>query len=168
MIRTGKAGKRALVVGLMVAAVACGTATAAVIPVLSLSLHARLMPVAGTAAAPGQFSGTLLVNVGGTTVEPSDPLPPVNRSVLTWKLSLPALQGPISAALRLRATKSAPPLVRMLCTHCSNTAHGRITLTKTQGLRVATSRAAVVVTAASATLRGPVKVSARIVERSVR
>jgi hypothetical protein len=165
MIRTRRAGKKGLVVGLVVAAVVCGSAAAAVIPVYWLSLHARLAPAAGNSAA-GQFSGTLLVSVGGTNpAEPSDPLPPVKRSVLTWKLSLPPLRGrgPISASLRLRATTSAAPLVRVLCERCSTTAHGRIMLTKSQGLRVATSDAVVVVTAASATLRGPVKVSARII-----
>jgi len=163
MIRTRRAGKKGLVVGLVVAAVVCGSAAAAVIPVYWLSLHARLAPAAGNSAA-GQFSGTLLVSVGGTNpAEPSDPLSPVKRSVLTWKLSLPPLRGPISASLRLRATTSAAPLVRVLCERCSTTAHGRIMLTKSQGLRVATSDAVVVVTAASATLRGPVKVSARII-----
>src|SRR4051794_1004350 len=163
MIRMRRAGKKRLAVGLVVAAVVCGSAAAAVIPVYWLSLHARLAPAAGNSAA-GQFSGTLLVSVGGTNpAEPSDPLPPVNRSVLTWKLSLPPLQGPISASLRLRATTSAAPLVRVLCERCSTTAHGRIMLTKSQGLRVATSDAVVVVAAASATLRRPVKVSARII-----
>jgi hypothetical protein len=168
MIRTPRAGKRALVVGLVVAAITCGSAAAAAIPVYWLDLHARLAPVAGTTAA-GQFNGRLFVSVGEPNpLEPSDPLLRVNRSVLTWKLNLPALQGPVFATLRFRPAKGAAPFVRVLCEHCSTSAHGEITLTKSQALRVATSHAAVVVSAASATLRGPVKVSARFVAQPVR
>jgi len=168
MIRTRRAGKRALVVGLVVAAIACGSASAATIPGFWLDLHARLVPVAGTSAS-GKFTGTLLMSVGGTNpVEPSDPIPPVNRAVLTWKLRLPALQGSMSASLRLRATKSAAPVAIMLCQHCSTTASGRVTLTKSQALRVARADAVVVVTTASATLRGRVKVSARIIAQAAR
>jgi hypothetical protein len=168
MIRTRRAGKRALVVALMVAAVACGGVAAAVFPGFWLDLRARLAPVVGTTAS-GKFTGTLLMSVGGTNpVEPSDPIPPVNRAVLTWKLRLPALQGSMSASLRLRATNSAAPVAVMLCSHCSTTASGRITLTKSQALRVAKADAVVVVTTASATLRGRVKVSARIIAQAAR
>jgi hypothetical protein len=167
MIRTRRAGKRGLIVGLVVAAFVCGSAAAA-IPVYWLDLHARLAPVAGTSAA-GRFAGTLLVSVGETNgIEPSDTLPPVNGAVLTWKLRLPALHGSMSASLRLRATKSAAPLALMLCAHCSTTAGGRLTLTKRQGLRIASSDAVVVVTTASATLRGRIKVCARIVAPTAR
>ena len=65
MIRTRRAGKRALVVGLVVAAIACGSASAATIPGFWLDLHARLVPVAGTSAS-GKFTGTLLMSVGET------------------------------------------------------------------------------------------------------
>jgi hypothetical protein len=162
VIRTHGAGKRALVIGLLVAAVACGSAAAATIPPFWLNLHARLAPVAGTTAT-GRFTGTLHVTGRDPTPEPSDNLPPLGQSLLTWHLKPPALHGSMSASLRLRTTNSAPPLTRMLCMRCSTTASGKMTLTTAQGLRIAQSGAVVVVRTHTATLRGPVKVSARIV-----
>lgn len=168
MIRKRKAAKRALVVGLLVAAFACGSAAAAAIPVLLVNLHARLAPVAGTTAT-GQFSGSLSVTIG-SELEPSENLPTPGRSQLLWRLSLPALHGPMSASLRLRATKtaSAAPAERVLCSRCSTTANGTLNLTVAQGLRIARSGAMVIVRTPSATLRGAVKVSPQMVALSAR
>ena len=163
MIKTQRAGKRVLVVGLLVAAIACGNAVAAAIPAFWVKLHARLAPVSGTAAA-GWFTGTLLVAVGGPgRPEPSDNLPQPNRSVLTWKLSLPALRGPISASLRTRGTQSAPPVTSILCARCSTVVSGSLNLTVAQGLRIVRPGAVIVVRTASATLRGRVEASPQIV-----
>lgn len=164
MIKTHRPGKRAIVVGLLVAAVACGSAAAAAIPALSMDVHARLAPVAGTTAT-GRLTGMLLVSFGGTDrFEPSENLPPATgHSELDWKLSLPALQGRMSAWLRLSATKDAAPAARTLCARCSTTASGRLSLTVAQGLQLARSGAVVVVRTASATLRGRVKASPQIV-----
>ena len=167
MIRRPKAEKRALVVALLIAAIACGSAAAAVIPVYWANLHARLAPVAGTTHA-GRFAGTLLVRFGETDpAEPSDPAPP-GHSQLTWKLSLPALHGAMSALLRIRATKDAAAVSRTLCASCSTTANGTLNLTVDQGMRIASSGAVIVVRTASATLRGPVKVSPQFVAQSAR
>ena len=103
-MRRRKAGKRALVMALLIAAIACGSAAAAVMPVYWANLHARLAPVAGTTHA-GRFAGTLLVRFGETDpAEPSDPAPP-GQSQLTWKLSLPALHGAMSASLRIESSR---------------------------------------------------------------
>jgi hypothetical protein len=160
---------RAFVVALLVAAVACGSAAAAAIPVLMVSLHARLAPVAGTTAT-GQFNGSLSVTIGSDQLEPSDNLPNPGRSQLFWKLSLPPLRGPISASLRLHATTSgsAAPAARVLCSRCSTTANGTLSLTVAQGLRIARSGAMVIVRTPSATLRGAVKVSPQMVALSAR
>jgi hypothetical protein len=160
MIRKRRAGMSAIVLGLVIAAVASANAAAAV-PVFWLSVHARLAPISGTTAA-GRFSGSLVVRVGDkNVVEPWDPPPFANRALLTWKLKLPALGGPMTASLRLRATKTAAPVARTLCTGCSTAAGGQITLTASQGLRIAQSGAVVVVRTASATLRGSVKAVVR-------
>jgi len=153
-----------LVVALFAAAIACAGATAAAAAIYSVNVHARLAPVAGTTAA-GQFGGTLTVVFSGPNrFEPSDNFPPSGYSTLRWQLSLPALHGPISALLRLHATKSAAPVARMLCGRCLMAANGTLKLTVDQGLRIATSGsgAVIVVRTPSATLRGPVKVSPQV------
>ena len=162
MARETKAVKWALAVAIAIVAVACGSAAAAAVPVFWVNVHARLTPVAGTSAA-GRFTGTLLVAVGTDPAEPPDQIPPLSRSQLVWKLKLPALRGPISASLRLRATKDAAPVATVLCARCSKTANGSLNLTVPQGLRIVESGAVVVVRARSARLRGVLKVSPRIV-----
>jgi hypothetical protein len=164
VIRKPKAAKRALVIAVLLVVVACGSAAAtAAIPVFWVSLHARLAPIAGTTFA-GRFNGTLLVTAGPNRLEPSDSLPQKpGQSTLNWKLSLSALRGPISAWLRLHATKSAAPVARVLCERCSTQASGSLKLTAAQGLRIVRSRAVVVVRTPTATLRGPVKVTSQIV-----
>ncbi|HKC18844.1 MAG TPA: hypothetical protein VKE27_04360 [Candidatus Dormibacteraeota bacterium] len=160
MIRTATRGKKALVTGLVVGALACASAAAAM-PSYSVLLRARLGPPAGNAA--GQFNGTLLVNAGGETAfEPVG-----SRSVLAWKLSLRGLQGPMSASLQLDATKSAP-ITLTLCAHCTAAASGRMLLTRAQAFRLARPDAVIVVHTSSTTLRGPVKAYVRVAAASAR
>jgi hypothetical protein len=146
------------VVGLVVAAVVCGSAAAAV-PGFVLHIHARLKPVAG-ATAGGRFDGTLsMIDVGGMVplqATPND-VPVGTQWRLNWRLSLPALKRPTSATLRLARVKGAPPAVRVLCSQCTATAHGTITLPQMQAFRVVRSDAVVVVRAQSARLRGTLK-----------
>lgn len=159
MIRTRKA--EALAVGLVVAAIAVGSAAAAT-PGFWLRLHARLAPVAGTTAV-GRFDGTLVMSVGQRMTEASSALPQAGSNWrLTWRLSLPPLAGPVDVSLRVGALKGASPVARLLCTRCSRDANGAITLTASQALRVSASHAVVVVRTSSASLRGPVKVFLRI------
>lgn len=168
MIRTHRAGKRALVAGLLVGAIGCGSAAAAAIPVFWMDLHARLAPVAGTAGAGG-FTGTLLVSLGTDRPEPSANLPPTTRySQLNWRLSLPPLRGPVSASLRLPAANGAAPVARTLCARCSRGASGKVRLTVAEGLRITRPGAVAVVRTPSAMLRGPIKVSPQIVASSRR
>jgi hypothetical protein len=151
---------KAFAAALVVAAIGCAGAAAGT-PTYLLSLHARLAPAGGTAAA-GQFSGTLVL--GSSEVNKLGP----TGTVLLWKLILRTNPRPRSASLRLPALNGKPPVTRMLCIRCSTTAHGRITLTAAQGVRLASPGAAVVVQTASATLRGPVKVVSRVVATTVR
>lgn len=154
MVRTRLAGTRLLLLGLAAAAVAAGSAAAA-LPALKFAVHARLAPVAGTDAT-GRFGGLLVKS--GDAVRPQAPNLPVWR--LSWKLSLPALPGSATASLRIPAGDGAPRFVHVLCTSCTSTATGTFGLTGSQALRLAQSRATVVVAAQSATLRGAVKARA--------
>jgi hypothetical protein len=158
------AGKRAVAVGLLAAAICCGSAAGATIPVLWMDVHARLAPATGTTPI-GRFTGTLLIAPAGTdSAEPSDDLPPATGlSMLTWKLRLPALHGPRSALLVIRTTTGAAATTRTLCASCSTAASGKLNLTVAQGLRIVKPGAVVVVRAASATLRGRVAVYSQIV-----
>jgi hypothetical protein len=156
VIRTRKAGTRALVIGSAVAAVACGSAAAAM-PSFALHVHARLAPTAGTSAA-GSFDGVLASDSIGKVPFAQAAFPRQTAWRLGWRLSLPPLRGPITASLRIAAVKGAAPVARVLCTPCALEAKGTMTLTASQGLRVAGSHAVVVVHAPAATLRGPVKV----------
>jgi hypothetical protein len=125
-------------------------------PVLTLSLHARLAPVAGTNAT-GRFSG-LLVKPGQPMAAEPSPTPRFgNKWRLSWKVSLPALRGRVEASLRIPARNGAPGFVHVLCTGCTTAAHGTITLPNSQALRVAGSRASIVVRSSSAMLRGAVR-----------
>jgi hypothetical protein len=141
VIRTRRAWM--FVAVLAVAAIACGSA-AAILPSSWVQVHARLAPAGGTNAA-GTFSGLLLR--GGAA----------SRWQLTWKLSLPALGGPMTASLRVPAAQGAASATRMLCSRCARGAKGAMTLTGSQALRVTRDDAVVVVQTPSATLRGPVK-----------
>jgi hypothetical protein len=152
VIRTRTAGTRILLIGLTATAVGAGSAAAAM-PVLGFRVHARLAPVAGANYA-GRFNGLLVRNADGTVV----PRVPLGWE-LSWRLRLPSLGKPIDASLRVRAANGAPRVVRMLCSGCTATAHGTLTLTASQALRVARSRAVVVVRASSESLRGVVRAS---------
>jgi hypothetical protein len=157
---TKTAGTRTLLIGLAAAAVVCGSAAAAV-PTFVLRVHARLGPVAGTTAA-GRFSGVLARN-GPVVPRRATAVPRLgSRWSLTWKLSVPSLGGSPTASLRIRAWKGAAPVTRVLCTQCGTTANGTMTLTTSQALRIAGSKAVVVVRTGSATLRGPLKVSMHV------
>jgi hypothetical protein len=144
-------GMGALAVGFAVAAIAGGAATAAT----SMGVHARLSPVAGTKKV-GTFSGVLTelgahrITPGGTPVKP---LPGGWR--LAWSLSLPGLDGSMTATLRFGSARTT----RVLCTRCSKRAGGSIVLTARQGTSVSKGDAVVVVRTRSAKLRGPVKLS---------
>jgi len=149
--------KGSLVVALVVAAIAIGGATA-VASVFWLHLHARLAPVSGTQAA-GEFNGTL-VRIGGRGPTPTGrvPVPLGSRWQLAWSLSLPKLDGTMNASLRIGSPRSSTRVTRVLCTRCSTTPRGTMTLKARQVRHISKAGAVVVVRAGSATLRGPVKV----------
>lgn len=156
----------ALVAGLAAAAVVAGSAAAAR-PMFLLNVHARLAPVAGTKAA-GSFDGELVLSSGsktsGTASLPRAAVP----WRLSWRLSLPALKGAMTASLHLRAANGAAPATRTLCTHCGTAVSGTMTLTGTQALRITQADSFVVVSTRSATLRGPIKVFVRVPVQSAR
>jgi opacity protein-like surface antigen len=137
-----------------VAAIASGSASAAA-PAQSLSVRARLTPVAGTQAT-GRFSGMLTktrvrqIAPGGGVAGPSR-----TRWQLTWSLRLPKLDGQATASLRIGSARAT----RALCTGCSTRETGTMTLSARQGGRIAKGDAIVVVRTRSAKLRGKVKVS---------
>jgi hypothetical protein len=152
------AGTKMLLVGLAAAGVVAGSAAASM-PVLTVSIHARLAPVAGASAA-GHFSGLLVKPGQPVGAEPS-PTPRVgNKWRLSWKVNLPALRSPAKASLRIPARNGAPLYVHVLCSSCTSTVTGRLALTNSQALRLAQSHGAVVVLAPSMTLRGNVKAQA--------
>lgn len=68
----------------------------------------------------------------------------------------------MTAMLRLAAENGAAPVAHVLCTRCATDATGTVTLTGSQFLRIAQEDAVIVVRTLSATLRGPIKVLARI------
>jgi hypothetical protein len=154
VIRTRLAGTRLLLVGLAVAAVVAGSAAAAM-PVLRVSVHARLAPVAGTNEA-GRFNGMLVKNIG---VLPPSPSPQL-RWHLSWKVRLPALRTPATASLQIPARNGAAGYSHVLCNGCRSTASGTLALTNNQAGRLIQSQATVVVLAPSQTLRGAVKAQA--------
>ena len=152
MIRTRLAGTRLLLVGLAVAAVAAGSAAAAM-PVVTVSVHARLAPVTGTNAA-GRFSGMLVKNTN--SVRPQGPPTPLKWH-LTWKVQLPALQTAATASLRIPSRNGAAAYVHVLCSGCRSTTSGTLALTNSQAQRLAQSHGTVMALASSAMLRGAVK-----------
>ena len=158
MNRTRSARTRVLLAGLALAAIACGSAAAAM-PRLSFRLHARLAPVAGT-AANGDFNGTLATSVGGTRLTGVVPRRGYHWR-LAWQLRVPALRGPAVASVRIRATKSAPAVTRVLCTRCSSTAAGTLAVKGSQAIRIAKGDAVIVVRMPSARLRGAVDATAQ-------
>ena len=153
MSRTHRTGTRLLAVALVVAAISAGAAAAA--SSTAMGVHARLSPVVGTKKA-GTFSGVLTelgahrITPGGTPVKPQ-----LGGWRLAWSLSLPGLDGSMTATLRFGSARTS----RVLCTRCSKRAAGSIVLTARQGTSLRKANAVVVVRTRSAKLRGPVKVS---------
>jgi len=142
-----------VLIGLAAAAAVVGSGAAAR-PTLGLRAHARLRPVTGT-TAEGRFAGVLARNHEGST-GPAAPRSP-SRWHLTWTLRLPSLHRSASAKLRIGTEGSSKSFVRLLCRRCAARTKGTITLTESRALRIAESRAVVVVRARSATLRGVIK-----------
>jgi hypothetical protein len=149
-------GARTLVVGLVVAAITAG-GTAAATSTFWWNLRARLAPAAGTKEA-GQFQGALVKLGGGVTPDAITSAAAGSRWGLTWKLTLPALDGPVRATLRIGSEPGSTSVTRVLCTRCSTTASGTMTLTARQARRLSKADAVVVVRSRSARLRGSVKV----------
>jgi hypothetical protein len=150
------AGTRLLVAGLAVAAVAAGSAAAAM-PSYFLQVHARLAPVAGTTAS-GRFNGVLVLSGGEARPQARSTAPRAGSHWrLSWRLSLPAFGGPATATLRIHAKKGAASVERVLCTRCAEKAKGTIALKGSQAIRIANGGAVVVVRTPSAGLRGAVK-----------
>ena len=150
------AGTKVLFAGLAVAAVATGSATAAM-PGFTVRVHAHLAPVSGTAAS-GKFRGLLVRGYGGQAPQRQSATPR-SRSQwrLAWRLSLPALSGPVTASVRVHAKGGAAPAARVLCGRCATKARGTMTLTTSQAVRIANGNSVVVIHAGSATLRGTIK-----------
>jgi hypothetical protein len=154
MIRARSAGARTFLAGVAVAAVAAGSAAAAM-PAPGVRLHARLAPVAGT-TGDGRFDGVLARTGGGLR---SSPLPRNGlRWQLAWNLTLPAFHGPVHATLRINAGGGAARVLRPLCTDCGHASEGSVALTSSQVLRIARRGGTVTVRAGSARLRGTVRV----------
>jgi hypothetical protein len=145
-------------VGLVALAIGCGAAAAAV-PAVVVHVHARLAPVAGTTAA-GQFDGALALGGGAVTpARRTAAIPrPGDQWRLAWRLSIPAAGGSKTATLLIHAAQGAGTVARLLCTACTTGASGTLTLTVSQALLIAASRAEVVVHSAAATLRGAIEV----------
>ena len=158
MIRTRLAGRRVVLVGLGAASVAAGSAAAAV-PVLTVSVHARLAPVAGAKAA-GRFSGLLVRHGQPVGAEPSPTPRYGSRWRLSWKVSLPTLSGKTTVSLQVPARNGEPRFVHVLCTGCTSATNGTLALTNSQAIRIAQSHASVVAQTPSAMLQGTVKAQA--------
>ena len=157
MIRTRRARARTLVVGLVIAAITAG-GTAAAASTVPVELRARLAPVAGTKAA-GKFDGALVkVRRVGITPGGRTSVPAGGRWRLNWRLTLPKLDGPMTASLKIGSARSSASVTRVLCSRCSSKGVGTITLTDGQAKRISKGDALVVVRTRSARLRGRVKV----------
>jgi hypothetical protein len=155
LLRTRLAGTRVLFAGLAAAVAAGGAAAAAPMP--TLTVHARLVPVPGTRTA-GSFTGLLVKSAA--SARPRSPSSPPWR--LLWKLRLPELGSPGRASLRIPALDGQQRSARVLCRGCTSTASGRLALTDGQALRIAQSRATVVVRMPTALLRGVLKAQAKL------
>ena len=132
----------------------------AAVPSSWLQVRAHLAPVAGTKAA-GRFQGVLVKPGGGIVPAGKVANPRVSTWRLTWKLNLPALEGPVTASLQIGSGRSSARAKHMLCTRCSTEATGTLTLTARQVTRIKKSHGVVVARTSSARLRGPVKVVVR-------
>jgi hypothetical protein len=155
MIRRRR-GATTLVVGLVIAAITAGGMAAAT-STFWWNLRARLAPVAGTKDA-GQFQGVLVRSGGGVTLDAGTRVPAGSQWGLSWRLTLPPLDGPMTVSLRIGSERSSTSVTRVLCTRCSTSAAGTMTLTARQARRLSKGDAVVVVRTRSARLRGPVKV----------
>jgi hypothetical protein len=127
------------------------------LPLSWLHVRARLAPVAGTKAV-GRFEGVLVKRGERSTSAGKVANPRGNAWRLTWQLSLPALDGPVTASLRIDSGRSSAHVRRVLCARCSTSTAGTMTLTARQVMRIRKSNAVVVVRTSSARLRGPVRV----------
>jgi len=129
------------------------------VPAVAVHVHARLAPVAGAPAA-GQFDGTLAMGGGAVTpARRTAAVPqPGGHWRLAWRLTLPAAGGAKTATLLIHAAQGAGSVARLLCTGCATGAKGTVTLTVSQALLIAASRAEVDVHSASGTLRGAIEV----------
>jgi len=158
VIRTRTAGAKGILVGLAVAAFAAGGAMAAM-PIAVAPVQARLTPVGDATSKAGHFSGVL---VRGAAPMQSTPVTPAPRNPtrwrLSWKVSLPQLGRPAAVTLQVAARGSASAVVRVLCSTCSASAKGALTLTNSQATRVLSGDAVVMVRAPGPTLRGVVRV----------
>jgi hypothetical protein len=143
-----------VLVGLVAAAVMAGSAAASM-PVPSVFVHARLVPITG-ASSSGRFSGLL---AKARTLRAASSAGSAQWH-LSWRVGLPALRSPARALLRLPARNGAAPAVLMLCNPCTSTTTGALVLDSSQAIRLAQSQATVVVLAPSTTLRGAVKAQA--------
>jgi hypothetical protein len=156
MIRRLRAGAGTVVVGLAVAVIAAGSATA-VVPVESLDVHARLAPIAGTNAT-GRFTGLLVrrrlrqITPGGSLAAPTP-----SQWQLTWSLRLPKLEGHATASLRIRSGGNSARATHVLCTRCATRATGTMALSARQVTSIGKGDAVIVVRTRSAKLRGSVK-----------
>ena len=155
MIRTRAAGMGALVVALAVAAVAAGSAAAAM-QTPNLRVHARLAPVGGTTPS-GRFDGLLARGIASGSQPMAVPRARL-RWQLAWNASLPAFRGPATVSLRINAGGGAARVVRVLCTNCGSSAAGAVTLTASEVFRIARWGGVVTVRAPSARLRGRLRV----------
>ena len=86
-------------------------------------------------------------------------IPLRSRWQLAWSLSLPKLEGQMSASLRIGSGGSSVLTTRPLCSGCSTRTSGISTLTARQAASLSQGNAVVVVRTRSAKLRGTVKVS---------
>lgn len=151
------AGARVVVAGLAVAAVAAGSAAAAA-PGILIRVHARLAPATGTTAS-GRFDGMLFKR--GMEARPQAVPRTGSHWRLAWRLSLPSLSGPVTATLRVRADRRAAAAGHVLCSRCTTSASGSMTLTGSQAMRIASGHGFVVVRSQSATLRGTIRAEPR-------
>lgn len=155
MIRRLRAGVGTLVVGLVVAAIAAGSAPATA-STDAFEVHARLAPIVGTSAT-GRFSGILVkrrirhITPGGALMGPAR-----SQWQLTWSLRLPKLDGRVTATLRIGSGGSSARETRVLCTGCTPQAR-TMALSAREAASIGKGDAVVVVETRSAKLRGSVK-----------
>jgi hypothetical protein len=157
MIRTRRA--KALVVGVVIAALSFGGAVAARSASL-IQVHARLAPVTGT-VTPGRLTGALTGRSGHMTPFGTG-TSPASHWQLTWRLNRPALKGRVTTSLRIGAFGGYPRVTLVLCTRCSAQATGTVALTSSEAMRVARTKAVVIVRTHTVRLRGPLKAALQL------